>query len=59
MCRLYNEILYTVVYSPLKCLINVIDLLAVSCQYVVDDDLGSESTSDRPVGIGSCNSLFN
>ena len=58
MCRLYNEVLNAVVYSSLECLINVVDLLSVTCIYVVDDDLCCESSSYRPVRVSFLQSLL-
>ena len=39
MCRLYNKVLHSIVYSSLQCLIHIVDLLAITGLYVIDDDL--------------------
>ena len=52
MCRLNDQILNTVCYCTLQCLIHVIDLLAVTCLYMVDDDLCGKCSAYRPARIG-------
>ena len=51
MCRLYNQVLDTICDCTVKCLLHVIDLLTVSCLYVVDDNLCGEGSSYGPVRI--------
>ena len=51
MCRLYNQILHTICDCTVKCLLHVIDLLTVSCLYVVDNNLCGEGSSYGPVRI--------
>ena len=53
MGRLYNKVLYAIINCTLKCLIHIVDLLIVSCLYMVDDDLCSKCSSYCPVRI-SC-----
>ena len=45
MFRLDNEILYAVINSPCKSLVDIIYLLSVSCVYMVNDDLSCEGSS--------------
>ena len=51
MCRLYNQILNTICNGSVKCLIYVINLLSISCLYMIDDDLRCKCSSYRPVRI--------
>ena len=49
VCGLNDEVLHAVLDCTLKSLLNIVDLLAVTGLNMVDDDLGCESSSDRPV----------
>ena len=59
MCRLYNKVLHSIVYSSLQCLIHIVDLLAITGLYVIDDDLCCKCSSYRPVRISCLNCLLN
>ena len=59
MCRLNDKILDSVVSSSLESLVYVVDLLAVTRIYMIDDDLGSKRSSDRPVRVGLLKRLLN
>ena len=59
VCRLNHKLFYTVCYCSLKSLLNVVDLLTISCIDVIYDDLCCESSSYAVIGIGSCKCLFN
>ena len=56
--RLYYQRLDSACYGSVQCLLYVVDLLAVSGLYVVDDDLSGERSSDRPVRICFLQGLF-
>ena len=58
MCRLYNQVLNSVVNCTLECLIHVVNCFVISCLYMVDDDLCCESSSYSPVRISFCQSVF-
>ena len=46
VCRLYHKILYTIFDCTLKCLIHIVNLLVISCLYMIDDNLCCEGSSD-------------
>ena len=58
MRGLYYQVLNTVCHSAVQCLIHIVDMLVISCLYMIDDDLCSEGSSYRPVGIGCCNGIL-
>ena len=58
MCRLYNQVLNSVVNCTLECLIHVVNCFVISCLYMVDDNLCCECSSYRPVRISFCQSVF-
>ena len=58
MGRLYYQVLNTVCHSAVQCLIHVVDMLIISCLYMVDDDLCGKCSSYRPVGIGCCDRIL-
>ena len=45
MCRLNNQILNTVVYCTLKCLIHIVDIFLISCFYMINNDLSCKCSS--------------
>ena len=49
MSRLNNQGLYLVVYGAVQCLGYVVDLLAVTLVYMVDDDLAGEAAAYRVI----------
>ena len=51
MSRLYNQVLNAIVNGTLKSLIHIVDLLVISCLYMVDDDLSGKCSSYRPIRI--------
>ena len=51
MCRLDNDVLGAACYCPVKSVLYVVDDLAVSGIYMVDDDLGCESSPYCPLRI--------
>ena len=56
---LYYQVLYSVFYCTVQCLLHVVDVFTISCFYMVDDDLCCERSSYRPVRICSCKGFFN
>jgi len=58
MRGLYYQVLNTVCHSAVQCLIHVVDMLIISCLYMVDDDLCGKCSSYRPVGIGCCDRIL-
>ena len=48
---LNNKILYTIINCAVKCLLNIINTLAITSLYMIDDDLCCKCTSYRPVWI--------
>ena len=58
MGRLYYQVLNTVCHSAVQCLIHVVDMLIISCLYMIDDDLCGKCSSYRPVGIGCCDRIL-
>ena len=56
---LYDKILNAIGNGALQSLIHVVDLLAVSCLNVVNNDLSRESSSYGPVGVRCCNRILN
>ena len=53
-----DQILHAVGDSALHSLLHVVDLLAVTGLHMVDDDLCSEGTADRPVGVSGLNGIL-
>ena len=49
MSGLDNEILNPIIYRTLQRLLHVINLLTIACLYMVDNNLCSKRSSDRPV----------
>lgn len=58
MRGLYYQVLNTVCHSAVQCLIHIVDMLVISCLYMIDDDLCGKCSSYRPVGIGCCNRIL-
>ena len=58
MCRLNYKILNTVCYCTVKCLLHVINLLIISCLYMVDNDLSGKCSSYRPIRECFCKSIL-
>ena len=58
MGRLYNQVLNTIIYSSLKCLIHVVNVLIITSLDMVDNDLCGKCTSYRPVRISLCKSIL-
>ena len=56
--RLYYQVLHTVFYCTVQCLLHVIDIFIISCFYMVDDDLCGKCSSYRPVWICICKGFF-
>lgn len=54
MGRLNNQSLNAVVYGAVQCLGYVVDLLAVTLVYMVDDDLAGEAAAYRVTGNAFC-----
>ena len=59
MSRLHNQVLNTVSYCTVQCLLHVVDYFVISCLYMVDDDLCCKSSSYRPVRICCCQCILN
>ena len=51
MSRLYHQVFNAIVNGTLKSLIHIVDLLVISCLYMVDDDLSGKCSSYRPIRI--------
>ena len=46
MCRLYNQVLNTVINSTVQCLVHIINLLTITGLYMVNNNLCSKCSSD-------------
>ena len=59
MCRLNDQILNSVCYCTLQCLIHIVNLLTVTRLYMIDNDLCGKSTTYRPARICLLNCILN
>ena len=59
MGGLHDQVLHAVCHSAVQCLLHIVDLLAVACLHMVDDDLRGKSAAHAPVGVGGLQGVLN
>ena len=59
MGGLHDQVLHVVCHSAVQCLLHIVDLLAVACLHMVDDDLCGKGAAHAPVGVGSLQGILN
>ena len=59
MGRLHDQVLHAVCHSAVQRLLHVVDLLAIACLHMVDDDLCGKGAAHAPVGVCGLQSVLN
>ena len=58
MGGLHDQVLHAVCHSAVQCLLHIVDLLAVACLHMVDDDLCGKGAAHAPVGVSGLQSVL-
>ena len=56
---LHDQVLHAVCHSAIQCLLHIVDLLAIACLHMVDDDLCGKGAAHAPVGVSGLQSVLN
>ena len=59
MGGLHDQVLHAVCHSAIQCLLHIVDLLAIACLHMVDDDLCGKGAAHAPVGVSGLQGVLN